>query len=100
MPNLLNLTHTTNNDTRPQWGRGPAREGFAAAFGAIRRCPAFRPKPETVGLLLDPAHAAELAIKSENAADGLGLGKIDNERALVGVIAQRHSSAHPHALLL
>src|SRR6185295_14013714 len=31
-----------------------AREGFAAALGAIGRCAAFRPKPEMVGLLLDP----------------------------------------------
>src|SRR5258706_14590436 len=36
-----------------------AREGFAAALGAVRCRAAFRPKPETVGLLLDPAHAAE-----------------------------------------
>src|SRR5205085_9943946 len=54
----------------------------------------------TVGLLLDPAHAAELTIESENAGDGFGLGRIDDERALVGVIAQRDISAHPHALLL
>src|SRR5437764_4112992 len=77
-----------------------AREGLAAALGAIRRCPAFRPKPETVGLLLDSTHAAELSIESEDAADGLGLGRVDDERALVGVIAQRDISAHPHALLL
>src|SRR5271169_5165204 len=32
----------------------PTRERFAAALGAIRRCAAFRAKPETVGLLLDP----------------------------------------------
>src|SRR5690348_4515920 len=77
-----------------------AREGLPAALDAIRRCPAFRQKPETVGLLLDPAHAAELTIQSEDAADGVGLGRIDDERALVGVIAQRDISAHPHALLL
>src|SRR5580693_9153468 len=77
-----------------------AREGFAAALGAIRRCAAFRPKPETVGLLLDPAHAAELTIQSKDAAHRLGLGRVDDERALVGVIAQRHIAAHPHALFL
>src|SRR5580700_6386528 len=48
-----------------------AREGFAAALGAVRRRAAFRPKPETVGLLLDPAHAAELTIESEDTAHGL-----------------------------
>src|SRR6202022_3653260 len=77
-----------------------AREGFAAALGAIRRRAAFRPKAETVGLLLDPAHAAELTIESEDAAYRLGLGRVGDERALVGVIAQRHIAAHPHALLL
>jgi hypothetical protein len=64
-----------------------AREGFAAALDAIRRCAGFRPKPKSVGLLLDPAHAAELTTESEDAADGLGLSRIDDERALVGVIA-------------
>src|SRR5258708_1719364 len=63
-----------------------AREGFAAALGAIRRCPAFCPKPETVCLLLDPAHAAELTIESEDEAHRLGLSRVDDERALVGVI--------------
>src|SRR5947208_17167647 len=63
------------NWVREQRVEMTAREGFAATLGAIRRCPAFRPKPETVGLLLDPAHAAELTIESEDAADGLGLGR-------------------------
>src|SRR5689334_779207 len=76
------------NWVREQCIEMTAREGFAAAFGAIRRCPGFRPKPETVGLLLDPAHAAELTIKSEDAADGLGLGRIDDECA-----RRRHSPA-------
>src|SRR5258706_6826011 len=77
-----------------------AREGSAAALGAVRRRAAFRPKPETVGLLLDPAHAAELTIESEDAAHGLSLGRVDDERALAGVVAERHIAAHPHALLL
>src|SRR2546421_6847471 len=88
------------NWVREQCVEMTAREGFAAALGAIRRGAAFRPKPETVGLLLDPAHAAELTIESEDAAYRLGLGRVDDERALVGVIAQRHIAAHPHALFL
>jgi hypothetical protein len=32
-------------------------------------------------------------------AHGLGLGKVDNERALARVIAERWVAAHPHALL-
>src|SRR5436190_10697792 len=88
------------NWVREQCVEMTAREGFAAALGAIRRRAAFRPKPETVGLLLDPAHAAELPIESEDAAHRFGLGRVDDERALVGVIAQRDISAHPHALFL
>src|SRR5207302_9394686 len=88
------------NWVREQCVEMTAREGFAAALGAIHPRAAFRPKPETVGLLLDPAHAAELTIESEDAAHGLGLGRVDDERALVGVIAKRDIAAHPHALLL
>src|ERR1700720_1285485 len=78
------------NRVREQCVEMTAREGFAAALGAVRCRAAFRPKPETVGLLLDPAHAAELTIESEDAAYRLGLGRVDYERALVGVITQRH----------
>src|SRR5436190_19724861 len=69
------------NWVREQCVEMTACEAFAAPLGAIRRCPAFRPKPETVGLLLDPTHAAELTIECEDAADGLGLGRIDDARA-------------------
>src|SRR6201993_2796833 len=77
-----------------------AREGFAAALGAIRCRAAFRAKPETVGRLLDPAHATEFTIESKDAAHGLGLGSVADERALARVIAQRHIAAHPHAFFL
>src|SRR5438270_13896586 len=57
-----------------------AREGFAAALGAIRCRGAVRPKPETVSRLLDPAHAAELTIEREAAAYRLGVGRVDDAR--------------------
>src|SRR5258706_1576914 len=88
------------NWVREQCVEMTAREGFAAALGAVRCPAAFRAKPETVGLLLDPAHAAELTIESEDAAYRLGLGRVDDERALVGVVAKRDIAAHPHALFL
>src|ERR1700731_3636277 len=88
------------NWVREQCVEMTAREGFAAALGAIRCRAAFRPKPETVGLLLDPAHATEFPIESKDAAHGLALGRVDDERALACVIAQRDIAAHPHALLL
>src|SRR5438874_12461369 len=88
------------NWVREQCVEMTAREGFAAALGAIRCRAAFRPKPETVGLLLDPAHAAELTIESEDAAYRLGLGRVDDERALARGIAERYIAAHPPALFL
>src|SRR5580704_16527785 len=95
---VRNLTGV--NWVRKQCVEMTARKGFAAALGAVRRCAAFRPKPETVDLLLDPARATELTIESEDAAYRLGLGRVDDERALARVIAQRHIAAHPYALLL
>src|SRR5881227_4111438 len=76
------------NWVREQCVEMTAREGFAAALGAIRCRAAFRPKPETVGLLLDPAHAAELTIESEDATYSLGLGRVDQECTLARVISQ------------
>src|SRR2546421_9063856 len=75
------------NWVREQCVEMTAREGLAAALGTIRRCAAFRPKPETVGLLLDPTHAGELTIQSEDAAHRLGLDRVDHECALARVIA-------------
>src|SRR6266550_1368503 len=78
----------------------PAREGFATALDAARRRAALGPQCDAVGLLLDPAHAAELTIKREDAANSLRLDRVDDERALARVVAERHVAAHPHALLL
>src|SRR5438270_9133570 len=91
---------TRVNRVREQLVDVSAREWCPAALGAIRRRAALRPQSEAVGLVLDPAHAAELTIQREDAADGLGLGRVDNERARVRVIAEGHVAAHPHALLL
>src|SRR5258708_36049117 len=78
------------NWVREQCVEMAAREGSAAALGAIPCRAAFRPKPETVGLLLDPAHAAELTIESEDAAYRLGLGRCDYARGLRDLIGQRY----------
>src|SRR5258705_13519933 len=56
--------------------------------------------PRRVGLLLDPAHAAELTIKGKDATHGLGFGRVDDERSLARLVAPRHVTAHPHPLLL
>ena len=46
----------------------PARERLAAALDAASGCAAPGPEePQAVGLLLDPAHAAELTIKRSGA---------------------------------
>ena len=54
----------------------PARERFAATLGATRCYAALCLQAEAVGLLLDPAHAAELAIEGEDMAHGLSLDRV------------------------
>src|SRR6266849_330097 len=88
------------NGIREQLVDVPARERFATALGAVRRRAAFCDEPEAVGLFLDPAHAAKLTIKDEYTAYRLRLGRVDDERALARIVAERHNTAHPHALLL
>src|SRR5467141_2579196 len=91
---------TDVNRVRQQVVDMSAREGSAAALDAARRRAALRAEPQAVGLLLDPAHAAELMIKGEDTTHGLSLGRVDDERALARIVAERHNTAHPHALLL
>src|SRR5882762_6762649 len=95
---VRNLTDV--NRVRQQVVDMSAREGFAAALDAARHRAALGAEPQAVGLSLDPAHAAELTIKGEDATHGLGLGRVDDERALARVVAERHNAAHPHALFL
>src|SRR5207244_7728043 len=77
-----------------------ARERFAAALGAVRCRAALRPEPQAIGLFLDPAHAAELAIKGEDAAHGLRLGRVDDKRAFARVIAERYVAAREPAVVV
>src|SRR6266446_6867882 len=95
---VCNLTDV--NRVRQQFVDVPAREGSAAALGPAGRRAALGPEAEAVGLLLDPAYAAELTIKGEDAAHRFGFGGVDDERAFARVVAERHDTAHPHALLL
>src|SRR5438093_2410878 len=91
---VCNLTDVDR--VREQLIEVPPRERLAASLGAVRCRAALRPEPQAIGLFLDPAHAAELAITGEDAAHGLRLGRVDDKR----VIAERYVAAHPHALLL
>src|SRR4029077_18464211 len=95
---VCNLTDVDR--VREQLVEVPPREGFAAALGALRRRAALCREAEAIGLLLYPAHAAEVTIESEDTAYRLGLGRVDDEGAVGGVIAERHIAAHPHPLLL
>src|SRR5437660_5769064 len=74
---VRNLTDV--DGVRQQMVDVSAGEGSAAALGAIRGRAALCAEPKTLGLLLDPAHAAELTIKGEDATHGLGLGRVDGE---------------------
>src|SRR5256886_17651769 len=95
---VRNLTDV--DGVRQQMVDVSAREGSAAALGAARRRAALCAEPQAVGLLLDPAHAAQLTIKGEDATHGLGLGRVDDERSLARVVAERRVTAHPHDLFL
>src|SRR6516162_5321408 len=76
-----------------------AREGCATALSVVCRRAALRPQPEPVRRVFDPAHAAELTIQCEDAADSLGLGGINDKRPLAYAVAEGRVAAHPHALL-
>src|SRR5438876_9867631 len=96
---VRNLTDV--DGVRQQMVDVSAGEGSAAALAALRRHAAFCDESETVGLLLDPTHAAELTIKGEDATHGLGLGRVDHERALARVVTERrppHQSLWPRFL--
>jgi hypothetical protein len=45
----------------------------------------FVRSPRAVGFFRDPAHAAELSVQIEDAAHGLGLGRVVDGGALVRV---------------
>src|SRR6266478_1229650 len=66
---VCNLTDVDR--VREQLVEVPPREGFAPALGALRRRAALCHEAEAIGFLLDPAHAAKLTIKGEDAPDGL-----------------------------
>src|SRR5262249_27269987 len=70
----------------------------ATTLGAVCCRAAHRPQSEAVGLLLDPAHAAEMAIERKQGTHGLGLGRRDGEPSIAHVIAQGYQTAHPHPL--
>src|SRR5215813_9037033 len=76
-----------------------AREGCAAALNAVCRRAAPRSQSEPVRHAFDPAHAAELTIQYEDAADTLGLGRINDKHPLAYAVAEGRVAAHPQALL-
>src|SRR5215469_16338484 len=78
----------------------PAREGSAAALGAVPCRATLCSQAEAIGLILEAAHAAKLAIEREDLAYRLGLGRVDDKGAPARLIAERHDTAHPQALLL
>src|SRR5215471_8072956 len=83
------------NRVRKQSVDVSAREGCATALGAIRRGATLRPQSEPVRGIFDPAHATVFTIQREDAADGLGLGRIDDECALAYTVPEWRAAAHP-----
>src|SRR6185437_10240267 len=51
-------------------------------------------------IITQSPNASQLHIPPENHSNGLGLCFVDDQLAILDVIAKRHTSAHPHSLLL
>src|SRR4051812_50190538 len=73
----------------------PAALGMPGRRGEALRRPAM-----AIDGVLEPAHAAELQVESKDAAHRLGLGQIDDQLALMHVVAERRGAAPPHSFLL
>src|SRR5437773_10270504 len=68
---VRNLTDV--DGVRQQMVDVSAGAGSAAALGAARRRSVLSPEAQAVGLVVDPAHAAELTIESADATHTLRL---------------------------
>ena len=58
------------------------------------------PGDQSIRLLLDLSHAADLQIDTKQAADSFGLQLVDYQCSVLGLIAEWRHAAHPQALAL
>src|SRR5579875_464698 len=74
---------------------GTPGEGLAARSGAVRGHSDSGAEAARVEVLLEPAHAAEGEIGGVDVSDCRGLGLVDDELAILDVVAQRNDAPHP-----
>jgi hypothetical protein len=67
---------------------------------AIRRCAVLADDAGCIEMLLKQAHRTQFLIAPEGIADGLSLGLVDDQLAVLQVVAERWLAAHPHPFLL
>src|SRR5438874_1199253 len=77
-----------------------AAEGTTAKLAVGRGDVEFGGKPKAFQFGLDQADALEIDVEPKDGSDGFGLGLVDDEGAVLAVVADRDPAAHPHALFL
>ena len=68
---------------------GPAVDGFAAADAAIAPDPPFAGDALGFEPVAQLAYGLDLAIESEEVADGCGFGLVNHQLAVPGVVSER-----------
>jgi hypothetical protein len=77
-----------------------AGELLATTGGAVGPRSLLAPDPGAVELVAQRMNRLQREIALENVIDNLSLALIDDEPALLDVIAERRHAAHPHAFFL
>ena len=83
-----------------QMGEWTACEGDAAHGFSCLQSPHFGDNASSAQVRHQQVEAAELEIAAEDAPDAVGLGFIDGDLAVLGVVAQWRHAADPQALAL
>ena len=73
---------------------------LAAIGGAVVALPALADDARTIQFLLQQADRLQRCVSLEDQLDGLRLGRVHDQLAILDIVAERWQAAHPHALLL
>ena len=80
--------------------QGATAEDLTAVYGAIGANALLAPDSRRRNLLLERANRFELQVALEDMSDSLSLVFVDDQLAVLHVVAEGRHAAHPHALLL
>ncbi len=78
----------------------PAVDGLAAGDAAVPHDPPFAGDALGIEPVAQLAHGPDLAVETEDAADGCGFLLVDHRLAVVGVASEGRIAAHSHVFLL